>query len=37
MNFSYDYTAEQQAFRAQVADWLDRNAPADGAARLRRN
>ena len=32
MNFSYEYTAEQQAFRAQVSDWLDRNAPADGAA-----
>ena len=32
MNFAYDYTAEQQAFRAEVADWLDRNAPADGAA-----
>ena len=32
MNFSYEYTPEQQAFRVQVADWLDCNAPADGAA-----
>ena len=37
MNFSYDYTAEQQAFRAEVAEWLDLNAPADGAARLGRS
>lgn len=32
MDFSYEYTAEQEAFRADVVEWLDRNAPADGSA-----
>lgn len=32
MDFSYEYTAEQEAFRAEVVEWLDRNAPADGSA-----
>ena len=32
MDFSYEYTAEQGAFRADVVEWLDRNAPADGSA-----
>ena len=32
MDFSYHYTPEQQDFRAEVARWLDRNAPADASA-----
>ena len=32
MDFSYEYTAEQEAFRAEVVEWLNRNAPADGSA-----
>ena len=32
MDFSYEYTAEQEAFRAEVVEWLDRNAPTDGSA-----
>ncbi len=32
MDFSYEYTAEQEAFRAEVVEWLDCNAPADGSA-----
>ena len=32
MDFSYEYTGEQEAFRAEVAGWLERNAPADGSA-----
>ena len=32
MDFSYEYTAEQDDFRAEVVGWLDRNAPADGSA-----
>ena len=32
MDFSYEYTAEQGAFRAEVVEWLNRNAPADGSA-----
>lgn len=32
MDFSYKYTAEQDAFRADVVEWLNRNAPADGSA-----
>ena len=27
MDFSYDYTTEQQQFRAQVSGWLDSNVP----------
>ena len=27
MDFSYDYTTEQQQFRAQVSEWLDGNVP----------
>ena len=34
MDFSYRYTAEQEAFRARVSAWLDANAPADAAALL---
>ncbi len=34
MDFSYEYTSEQQAFRAEVSDWLDRNAPLDANALL---
>ena len=29
MDFSYHYTPEQEDFRAEVALWLDRNAPKD--------
>ena len=29
MDFSYHYTPEQQDFRREVSEWLDRNAPAD--------
>ena len=32
MDFSYRYTAEQEAFRARVSAWLDANAPSDAAA-----
>ena len=32
MDFSYHYTPEQQDFRAEVARWLDRNAPAEAGA-----
>ena len=32
MDFSYDYTDEQQNFRLSVSEWLDRNAPADADA-----
>lgn len=32
MDFSYEYTAEQDDFRAEVVEWLNRNAPADGSA-----
>jgi alkylation response protein AidB-like acyl-CoA dehydrogenase len=28
MNFELTYTSEQEAFRAEVRDWLERNAPA---------
>ena len=34
MDFSYRYTAEQEAFRARVSAWLDANAPSDAAALL---
>ena len=34
MDFSYHYTTEQQDFRAEVARWLDRNAPSDAGALL---
>ena len=34
MDFSYRYTDEQESFRARVSEWLDANAPADGAALL---
>ena len=29
MDFSYEYTTEQQQFRAYVSGWLDRNVPND--------
>ena len=29
MDFSYEYTTEQQQFRANVSGWLDRNVPND--------
>ena len=29
MDFSYEYTAEQQRFRAQVSGWLNANVPDD--------
>ena len=32
MDFSYEYTEHQQAFRTQVSEWLDRNAPGDTTA-----
>ena len=32
MDFFYHYTPEQQDFQAQVARWLDRNAPPDAGA-----
>ena len=35
MDFSYEYTAEQGAFRAEVVEWLNRNAPADGSGAVR--
>ena len=34
MDFSYHYTTEQQDFRAEVARWLDRNAPPDAGVLL---
>ena len=34
MDFSYDYTAEQQRFREQVSKWLDANVPRDMDALL---
>ncbi len=32
MDFSYHYTAEQQAFRQTVSRWLDQNAPGNADA-----
>ena len=34
MDFFYHYTTEQQDFRAEVARWLDRNAPPDAGVLL---
>ncbi len=34
MDFSYHYTTEQQDCRAEVARWLDRNAPPDAGVLL---
>ena len=34
MNFSYEYTDEQQRFRARVSEWLDANVPGDVDALL---
>ena len=32
MDFSYEYTEEQQRFREQVSEWLDSNVPDDADA-----
>ena len=34
MDFSYEYTDEQQRFRARVSEWLDANVPGDVDALL---
>ena len=34
MDFSYDYTTEQQDFRVEVARWLDQSVPSDAGVLL---